>query len=146
VTAGGPILFRDASVNADWVNGGYVPFPSYDVKGNIVLCETGEIAEIAHIGLKSPAVGARPVTGLLLGEISATLTTPFDWLERTSSDPPNLPDSTTLYSDRYSALQNGVCPKCDNFQLAIDYGTQNVQDEMLKFSVYGAKYAERRQQ
>jgi hypothetical protein len=28
----------------------------------------------------------------------------------------------------------------------MDYGTQNFPDETLMFSVYGAKYAERRQQ
>jgi hypothetical protein len=138
----GPILFRDSSVHTD--NG--TAYQSYDVKGNIVLCQSGEVAEIAHIAVKSIAVGTRPKVGLLLGEITPTSTTPFDWLEITSADPPDLPPSTTIYSDRYSALQNGVCPKCDNFQLAVDYGTQNAADEMLMFSVYGAKYAERRQQ
>lgn len=142
----GPILFRDSSVNADWSGGAYVAYPSYDVKGNIVLCQSGEVAEIAHIGLKSTAVGARPAVGLLLGEIAATETVPFDWLSVTSNDPPDLEPSQTLYSDRYTALQNGECPKCDNFQLAVDYGTQNEPDELLMFSVYGAKHAERKQQ
>lgn len=148
VAAGGPILFRDSSVNADWVGGlgAYQSYPSYDVKGNIVLCQSGEIAEIAHIGLKSTAQGARPVVGLLLGELAPTQDTPFDWLDITSTDPPILPKSETMYSDRYVAEQNGVCPKCDNFQLAIDYGTQNFPDEMLLFSIYGAKHSERKQQ
>jgi hypothetical protein len=51
-----------------------------------------------------------------------------------------------MYSDRYTALQNGIAPKCDNFQLKIDYGSQNSPDELLMFSVYGAKHAERKQQ
>lgn len=138
----GQILFRDSSVNTD--NG--AAYPSYDVKGNIVLCQSGEVAEIAHVALKSIAIGNRPKVGLLLGEITATQAAPFNWLEITSADPPDLQPSTTLYSDRYSALQNGVCPKCDNFQLAVDYGTQAAADETLGFSIYGAKYAERRQQ
>jgi hypothetical protein len=142
----GPILFRDSTVNADWSAGAYAAYPSYDIKGNIVLCQSGEVAEIAHIGIKSIAVGTRPAVGLLLGEIAPSTAVPFDWLVPSSNDPPDLPASTTLYSDRYTALQNGVCPKCDNFQLAIDYGTQNVPDETLMFSVYGAKHAERRQQ
>jgi hypothetical protein len=141
----GPILFRDSTVNADWSQG-YQAYPSYDVKGSIVLCDSGEVAEIAHIALKSTAVGARPVAGLLLGELAPSTEVPWDWLEVTSNDPPDLQASQTMYSDRYVALQNGVTPKCDNFQLAIDYGTQNVPDELLKFSVYGAKHAERRQQ
>ena len=126
--------------------GVYLPYPSYDVKGNIVLCQSGEVAEVAHIGVKSMAVGTRPAVGLLLGEIAPTLAVPFDWLEITSADPPDLPPSQTVYSDRYTALQNGVTPKCDNFQLCLDYGTQNSPDETLMFSVYGAKHAERKQQ
>jgi hypothetical protein len=142
----GPILFRDITVKQDWSAGAYHSFPSYDVKGNIVLCQSGEVAEIAHIGIKSAAVGARPEVGLLLGELAASTAVPFDWLERTSEDPPTLPPSKSMFSDRYTAMQNGVCPKCDNFQLAIDYGTQNAADETLLFSVYGAKHAERKQQ
>lgn len=142
----GPILFRDPTVHTDWSSGAPQSFPSYDVKGNIVLCQSGEIAEIAHIGVKSVAVGKRPLVGLLLGEIAPTLAAPFDWLSVSSTDPPVLPPSQTMYSDRYTALQNGVCPKCDNFQLAIDYGIQAAADETLTFSVYGAKHAERKQQ
>lgn len=138
----GPILQRKATTNAD--NG--TAYPSWDVKGNIVLCQSGEVAEIAHIGLKSMAVGNRPLVSLLLGEITATTATPFEALSITSPDPPDLPPSQTMYSDRYTALQNGICPKCDNFQLKVDYGTQNAPDELLTFSIYGAKHAERRQQ
>jgi hypothetical protein len=43
-------------------------------------------------------------------------------------------------------LSKGVTPKCLFFQLGMDYGTQNYPDETLMFSVYGAKYAERKQQ
>jgi hypothetical protein len=141
-TGGGLILFRDSTTNAD--NG--TPYPSWDVKGNIVLCQSGEVAEIAHIGLKSMPVGARPIVSLLLGEIAATAQTPFEALQITSCDPPDLPPSTTLFSDRYTALQNGICPKCDHFQMKTDYGVQNYPDEQLMFSIYGAKHAERKQQ
>lgn len=145
----GPILFRDSTVNGDWYGGAYQAYPSYDVKGCIQLCLTGEVGEIAHVHLVSAAVGARPMVGLLLGEIAPTSAAPFAWYSRTDSEPPNLPASiasTTVYSDRYTMLQNGVTPKCLFFQLAMDYGTQNFPDETLMFSVYGAKYAERRQQ
>ena len=140
----GPILKRDAMVSAD--NG--TAFESYMTMGNIVLCQSGEVAEIAHIALKSTAINGatKPVVSILLGETSASAAMPFDVLSITSADPPNLPASTTLWSDRYTALQNGKTPKCDNFQLNIDYGAQAYADELLNFSIYGAKHAERRQQ
>jgi len=142
----GPVLFRDSTVNADWEAGGYTSYPSYDVKGCIQLCLSGEVGEIAHVHVVSQPQGARPQVGLLFGEILATTAAPFAWYSRTCSEPPNLPESSSAYSDRYTMLSKGVTPKCLFFQLGTDYGTQNVPDELLMFSVYGAKYAERRQQ
>jgi hypothetical protein len=144
----GPILFRDSTVNADWIDGSYEAYPSYDVKGCIQLCLTGELAEIAHIHLVSTAVGARPLVGILPNEILPTSAAPFAWLSSTSPEPPDLKSlqSQTLYSDRYQVMQSGTTGKCLFFQLGMDYGAQNYPDETLLFSIYGAKYAERRQQ
>jgi hypothetical protein len=142
----GPILFRDSAVRTDVSGGVPTAYPSYDVKGCIQLCLSGEVGEVAHVHLVSAATGARPSVGLLFGEILASTAAPFFWYDRTSCEPPNLAPSVTIYSDRYSMLQKGVTPKCLFFQLGMDYGTQNFADETLMFSVYGAKYAERRQQ
>jgi hypothetical protein len=138
----GPILYRDVTTNAD--NG--TAFPAYITMGNIQLCESGEVAEIAHVGLQSTAIGTRPAVGLLLGEVFATPQVPFDMLHATSADPPTLPQAQTLFNDRYTALQNGVCPKCMHFQLLIQYATENAADELLLHTIYGAKHSERRQQ
>jgi hypothetical protein len=142
----GPILFRDSTVNGDYYGSGYVAYPSYDVKGCIQLCLSGEVGEIAHVHVVSQPQGARPQIGLLFGEILPTAAAPFSWYSRTCSEPPNLPESQSCYSDRYTMLSKGVTPKCLFFQLGMDYGTQNYPDELLMFSVYGAKYAERKQQ
>lgn len=144
--APGPILFRDETVNADWFDGVYEPFPSYDVKGCIQLCLSGEVAEIAHVHLVSAAVGARPSVGLLFGEIEASTAAPFAWYDRTSTDPPLLAESVSVFSDRYTMLSKSVTPKCIFFQLGMDYGIQAAPDETLLFSVFGAKSAERRDQ
>ena len=145
---------RDTAATGDWSGGAYVPYPSWDVKGSIQLCETGEVAEIAHIALVSAAVGARPTVSLLLDEIQAGVTvegrtTAFDVLDLDAThheDPPNLEPSITMFSDRYSALSSGTTPKCKNFQLKIDYGSQLAADELLEFAIYGAVSKERKQQ
>lgn len=139
----GPILRRDTNTNAD-NNVNYDD--SYIVIGNIELAQSGEIAEIAHICLDSMAIGGKATVGLLLGEIAATTAVPFDMLEVTSADPENLPAAQTLYNDRYTAMQNGICPKCRHFQLLIQYPSQNEPDELLAHTIYGAKHSERRQQ
>ena len=148
---GGPILKRDPTVTTDWISNAVgstktFSYPSYLTIGNIVLCQSGEIAEVAHIALKSMAVGAKPTVSLLFGELASTPAAPFAELEWTANDPPDLPPSQTIYSDRYTAMQNGVCPLCDNLQLRIDYGIQGVADELLVHSIYGAHHAERKQQ
>jgi hypothetical protein len=139
--AGGPILMRNTSVRTD--NG--ATYPSWMTLGNIVLCESGEVAEVAHIALDSIRVGDRPTVGMLYDEISTTSTIDFDILEWTSVDPPLLSESQTLYSDRYTTLQDGVCPKCEHCQIKIDWGAQDAADELLSHTLYGAKFGERRQ-
>lgn len=153
----GPILMRDTTQAGDWnVNapGGpaYTAFPSWDVKGSIGLCDTGEVAEIAHIALISMAVGSRPTVSLLLDEIAAGVTAPgceitaWDQLSLDPGrheDPPNLTPSISMYSDRYTASSTAETPKCKNFQLKIDYGAQLFQDELLSFGVFGAVRKER---
>ena len=142
----GPILFRDAQTNVDIFEGASQTYPSYDVKGCIQLCLSGEVAEVAHVHVVSMPEGERPSVGLLFGEILASSAAPFAWYDRTCAEPPNLPQSLSVYSDRYTMLSKGVTPKCLFFQLGMDYGSQNFPDETLMFSVYGAKYAERKQQ
>jgi hypothetical protein len=152
----GPIVKRDATVFGDWDTSSlsYLSYPSWDVKGCIGLCDTGEVAEIVHIALKSVAVGARPTVSLLLDELQPGVTvdgrtSAWDVLmldEGHSEDPPNLEPSITMYSDRYRASSTAETPKCEAFQLKIDYGTQQVPDELLKFAVFGAVLKERRNQ
>ena len=140
-SSSGPILMRDDTVNAD--NGEL--YESWMTLGNIVLCESGEVAEVAHVALDAMRVGDRPQVGMLYGEISTTPTLDFDMLDYTSVDPPGLEESQTLYSDRYTTLQDGVTPKCRHVQILIEWPPQNVPDELLAHAIYGAKFGERRQ-
>jgi len=139
----GPILQRDTTGAVFADNG--AAYPAWDVKGSIPLASSGEEAEIAHIALKSAAVGNRPQVSVLLGEIASSQKKPFVLLDRTDNDPPLLDPSLSYFSDRYK-IQGGNAETCDTFLLKVDYGTQNAADELLMFSVYGAKRAERKQQ
>jgi hypothetical protein len=139
----GPILQRDTTVFAD---NGTAYTNCYFTIGNIQLCESGEIAEVAHICLDSIRVGSQPTVGLLFGEIAATTAVPFDMLSVTSPDPPDLPQSQTLFSDRYVTMQQGgVTPKCRHLQIMFQWPQQSVQDELLTHTIFGAKFNERRE-
>jgi len=141
----GPILKRDTSVFSD-KGFTYGEGQCYGVIGSIVLCQSGEVAEIAHIELDSMRVGDRPQVGMLYNEIAETSDIDFDVLDYTSVDPPTLDESETLYSDRYVTSQDGVCPKCTHCQILINWPDQPDGDELLAHVIYGAKWGERREQ
>ena len=144
-TPSGPILKRDFSVFTD--NGQtYGVGNCFGTLGNVVLCQSGEIAEVAHVELTSTLVGLRPQVGMLYGEIRETATIEFDMLDYTSVDPPTLAEPESLYSDRYVTSQDGVCPKCVHCQILISWPDQPDGDELLSHTLYGAKYAERKEQ
>lgn len=138
----GPILMRNLAVSTDTD----VTFPSYITLGNIVLCESGEVAEVAHVALDAYRQGDRPQVGLLYDEINETPDIGFDMLTWTSDDPPTLQESETLYSDRYVTLQDGVCPKCRHVQVKVVWPAQDAPDELMAHAIFGAKYDERRLQ
>lgn len=143
----GPITMRDPTVFTDYADGAPTNYAnSYVTIGNIVLCEPGEVAEIAFVTLDSINIGAQPQIGMLYGEIAATATVPFDMIDVTSPDPPDLPESETLFNDRYMTMHDGVCPKCRHCQVMITWPAQGVGDELLAHAIYGAKYAERKEQ
>ena len=139
----GPILMRDYTVNAD--DG--VPYAdTYAVAGSIQMAQSGQLAEIAHVTLDSRRVGTAPTVGLLLGEIFETAEVGFDMLEKTDNDPPNLPESETLYSERFSCLQNETAPLCRHMQLLIQWASEDAASELFQHTIYGAVHSERRQQ
>jgi hypothetical protein len=142
-TGGGPILMRDTT-GTYWDDNG-TAYPAWDVKGAILLCSTGQQAEVAWIAIKSAAVGARPVLSVLMGEIAATANTPWTVLQATSPDPADQAPSQTVFSDRYSGQQGAGVSSSDSVLVKFDYGSQAAADELLEFAIYGAKVEERKQ-
>jgi len=134
----GPIMMRD--VNAKTDNG--VAFPVSTVFGNIVVAQPGQLAAISFITLESVRVGTRAGLALLLGEISGQ----FDELKRTRQDPPNLPPSTTLFSDRYHFAQNQKTAWCRHFQMEISWPPEDAFNELLTFTIFGQTWQEMRSQ
>lgn len=136
----GPILMRDESTNAD--NG--VPYAeTYALIGCIQLVPAGMIAEIAAIMLDSKRVGQRPIVSVLIDEIEISDEAPLDQLERTSADPPLLPESESLYNDRFVLMQNGICPLGRIMMMQVDWESENAPSELLQHTIFGAKHAER---
>lgn len=154
---GGPILARDASGTL-WndnasdrdhpgVFTGGTAYPAWDVKGVNLLCPTGQTTEVVHISAKSAAVGARPAVSILLGEIAASAARPWDPLLQIDQDPPKpVPESVSVYSDRYKTKINGRSLVSDCILTKFDYGTQAAADELMDWGIYATTEDERKEQ
>lgn len=126
----GPILFRDYNTYAD--DG--TPYWAFATFGNIVLANPGQLAEIEFITTDSVRVGSPISIGVLLGEISGE----FEDLTFWTQDPPMLPPSLTLYSQRFYISQTKMPAVCRHFQLLLDMGVEDAATEILSISPYGS--------
>jgi hypothetical protein len=125
----GQILQRDLSVNTD--NG--VTFPAAVTFGNIVLAQEGQMAGLHFISARTFKRGTQPTIGVLLGEVDGT----FENLKRTVQEPPLLPPSTSLYSDRYNLSQSQEPIWCHHFQMSINWAAEDAANELLSFTIFG---------
>jgi hypothetical protein len=137
-TAAGPTLQRDRSVSTD--NG--QKYAVQTIFGSIVLAQPGQLAALSFVTLESVRIGTRAGLALLLGEIAGT----FESLSRTRQDPPNLPPSSTLYSDRYHFAQNQQEAWCRHFQMEISWPAEDAANELLTFTIFGQTWQEMRSQ
>jgi hypothetical protein len=137
-TSTGQIWQRDRTKNTD--NGN--TFAVQTVFGNIVLALPGQLAALFFITLESVKTGTRAGLALLLGEISGA----FETLNRTRQDPPILPQSNTLYSDRYHFMQNQSEAWCRHFQMEVSWPAEDAPNELLTFTIFGQTWQEMRSQ
>jgi len=133
-----PILKRDLSTNAD--NGATYLANAYIA--SVVLAQPGMTAGVQFVVTEEKMIaGATPLTvALLFDEILSTQTpsSSFLSLRKKSNDPPNLPPSKSIRTQRHWAAQdaNSVI-KCRHYQQAILWAAENYPNEIFTNTVYG---------
>jgi hypothetical protein len=135
---GGPIQMRDLTKNTD--NG--IPYLSKTRFGSIVVAQPGELAALAWMTLEAAKQGSAPALSVLLSEIEGE----FENVPRSRQDPPNLPPSQSLYSNRHSLMQNQMPTWCRHFQFEIDWPAEDAANELLTFTIFGQTWQEMRSQ
>lgn len=136
--AGGPILMRDVTMNTD--NG--AAYPASTRFGSVVVAQPGELAALAWMTLEAQPYGTAPALSVLLSEINGE----FESVPRSRQDPPNLPPSQSLYSNRHSLMQNQMPTWCRHFQFTIDWPAEDAANELLTFTIFGQLWQEMRSQ
>lgn len=128
-TASGPILKRDLTTNQD--NG--TSYTANFILGSVVLCEPGQVAELAFVTLDSPTEGSAPTPSVILDEVSGT----FEPLTFFTSDPPQLPKAQSLYNQRFYFSQTQEPAICRHMQLQVSWVAENFPNELYSISVFG---------
>lgn len=130
----GPILYRDTT---SYTDNGALYTATFTV-GSLVLAQSGQCAEVGHITSEALVVGSRPDISVLIDEISGT----FENLPARIPDPPFLPDSKSIYSDRWYFSYLQAPGWAHHLQLEFTWPAENFGNELLTYSLWGCIHQE----
>lgn len=133
-SSSGPILFRDVTTNSD--NG--TLYEARFTVGSLVLAQSGQCAEIGHITTEALVIGSRPEISVLIDEISGT----FEPLPARVPDPPFLPDSKSIYSDRWYFSYLNAPGWAHHMQIQFKWPSENAANELLSYTLWGSIHQE----
>lgn len=133
-TGTGPVLNRDITVFSD--NG--TSYTWFATIGSIVLALPSLLAVIESITTEmNNASATQCAVAVLIDEISGTFETLNVTLDNPSSDPPQLPTSKTVLSNRFYLSPGTVPPIGRHLQVKLSGSAVNTKDELLALTVRG---------
>lgn len=135
------ILNRDLTATTDGGTTGAngTAYSAYGVLGSIVLAQPGQVAKIAFLTTDSVKVGSPLILGVILDEALPYFTGSFDILKTWVTDPPGLPESTSILSQRfYLAEDEQTAAYCKHLQVLFQWPAEAALNELQTFTIYGA--------
>lgn len=135
------ILTRDLSATTDGGTTGAngTPYSAFGVIGSLVLAQAGQIAKLAFITTDSVRVGSPLILGVILDEALPYYTGSFDILKHWVTDPPNLPPSKSILSQRfYLAEDEQTSAYCKHLQILFQWPPEAAMNELQTYTIYGA--------
>lgn len=134
-TGTGPVLNRDITVFTD--NG--TPYTWFASIGSIVLALPSTLAIIESITTEMNNASATQCTvAVLIDEISGTFETITINSVNPTNDPPQLPASKTVLSNRFALTQGSVPPVGRHLQVKLSGAAVSTKDEILALTIRGA--------
>jgi hypothetical protein len=145
----GSILYRDldASTNGGVgnANGGYLvngsTYPAYGVFGSYVCAHPGQIAMINFITTDQTNVGSPCILGVIFDEALPYYEGSFDIIKHWVSDPPNLPESSSILGQRFYMSEAGdgdTAAMCRHMQILIQWPAEAALNELQSFTIFGS--------
>jgi len=134
-TGSGSILNRDfLSSSLD----GTSTYTWYAIVGSHVLATPGQLAEVAFLSTDCVAIGTKPSISVIFNEAFPFYTGPFEQINFSTPDPPQLPESKSIYGQRFYLSETMEPAICRSMQWRIDFPSENVKNELLAATIYGA--------
>jgi len=130
----GPILMRDSSSFSD--NGS--AYNAYSVIGSLVLAQPGQLAYAKLITTDAMAVGTPITLKVQLDEIAPISAGYFENLTLFVPDPTQLSPSNSVYAQRFYLSQTQQPAVCRHMQIAVEFGTDTVKNELLSLTLFGS--------
>lgn len=136
----GRILQRDVNATTDSGSTGSngTTYQAFAVFGSYLLAEPGQVAVINSISTKSVNVGTPLTIGVIVDEALPYYKGSFHILKNWTNDPPNLPQSKSITSQRFYLSDDSTeSSYCDHFQLLVQWSAEAALNELVSFAVFG---------
>jgi hypothetical protein len=145
----GTILFRDLDASTDGgsgdYNGGFLvngtTYPAFGVFGSYVVAQPGQVAAISFITTDQVNVGSPCIIGVIFDEALPYYQGSFDIIKDWVSDPPTLPESSSILGQRFymSEAGNGdTAALCRHMQVMVQWPAEAALNELQSFTIYGS--------
>jgi hypothetical protein len=145
----GSILYRDLDASTDggvgMANGGYLvngsTYSAYGVFGSYVCAHPGQIAMINFITTDQVNVGSPLILGVIFDEALPYYEGSFDIIKNWVTDPPNLPESSSILGQRFYMSEAGdgdTAAMCRHCQILIQWPAEAALNELQSFTIFGS--------
>jgi len=145
----GTILYRDLDASTDGGEGNYkggflvngTTYPAFAVFGSYVVAQPGQVAMINFITTDQVNVGSPNIIGVIFNEALPYYTGSFDIIKEWVSDPPNLPESTSILGQRFYMSEAGdgdTAAMCRHMQIMVQWPAEAALNELQSFTIYGS--------
>ena len=138
----GQVLRRASLATPSFTDGGS-PYRAYADIGSLVLVNPGQVAGVSFVTTECVLVGNPLTLGMLFDEIEPYTSVPFSILRNWEYDPPNRPASRSILAQRFYLSENpDIDAICRSIQLWVDWGFDQVQSELMTYTIFGSFYQE----
>lgn len=145
----GSILYRNLDASTDGGSGTYnggpltngTTYPAYGVFGSYVVAHPGQVAMINFITTDQVNTGSPCTLGVIFDEALPYYTGSFDILKVWETDPPNLPESSSILGQRFYMSEAGdgdTAAMCRHCQILIQWPAESALNELQSFTIFGS--------